>query len=227
MASNAEGASEGSSQLTPREHEILNNAWSSLKSPPEVDYTRLAAACGMTNSRSAYNAWMRIKTKLFTAPPADEDNGAASSAAGAAPSAASTPKRKRAAPKKKNAAAPAVEANDEEDDELNAETEEKLNVATPAKKRRATPKKSAAAVLNDDEATAGDEDSGAPATPVKGKRAAPKRKTPAKTAAVKKQETEEVAEEEVPVEGAASPAKTEAQLAIEGGGDSVMEDGEM
>ncbi|TDZ17522.1 hypothetical protein Cob_v009400 [Colletotrichum orbiculare MAFF 240422] len=223
MASNGEGASEGPSQLTPREHEILKNAWSSLKSPPEVDYTRLAAACGMTNSRSAYNAWTRIKTKLFTAPPADEDNGAT----GAAPSAASTPKRKRAAPKKKNAAAPAVEANNEEDDELNAETEEKLNVATPAKKRRATPKKSAAAVLNDDEATAGDEDSGAPATPVKGKRAAPKRKTPAKTAAVKKQETEEVAEEEVPVEGAASPAKTEAQLAVEGGGDSVMEDGEM
>ncbi|KAH8895917.1 hypothetical protein GQ53DRAFT_804086 [Thozetella sp. PMI_491] len=50
--------------LSAREQEILSKAIMCLKSPPEVDYVRLAEACGMQNHRSASNAWSSIKKKL-------------------------------------------------------------------------------------------------------------------------------------------------------------------
>ncbi|KXH36380.1 hypothetical protein CSIM01_04895, partial [Colletotrichum simmondsii] len=89
--SSSEAATAPKPALTERELEILKNAWSSLKSAPEVDYAKLAAACGMGNPRSASNAWSGIKKKLFSDLPAQSSD--------------STAKRKTATPSKRKAAA--------------------------------------------------------------------------------------------------------------------------
>ncbi|KAF2464082.1 uncharacterized protein BDR25DRAFT_329369 [Lindgomyces ingoldianus] len=55
-----------SSQFTEREIQILGWAMQSLKSgPPDIDYERLAGFAGMSNTRSASNAWSKIKNKLM------------------------------------------------------------------------------------------------------------------------------------------------------------------
>ncbi|PVI08148.1 hypothetical protein DM02DRAFT_666122 [Periconia macrospinosa] len=66
-----------------REMQMLAWAMQSLKTPPDVDYDKLAAFAGMSNPKSASNAWAKIKGKLF----ANQAEGAA---------AAATPKRGRA-----------------------------------------------------------------------------------------------------------------------------------
>lgn len=126
----------------------------------QIDYHKLAEACGMSNHRSASNAWSNIKKKLFSDLPAavDEDGNPVA-----------TPKRKRATPAKpKKAAAAASNEGDElaENPELNSDGEEMLEVQTPVKKKRAAPKrtpakrntpakaKKAANAGNDDEAEA-------------------------------------------------------------------------
>ncbi|KAK4574363.1 hypothetical protein LTR86_002125 [Recurvomyces mirabilis] len=55
-----------------REMEIMAKAWNCMieepkesSSLPSVDYQKLADACGMTNPRSATNAWRAIKTKVM------------------------------------------------------------------------------------------------------------------------------------------------------------------
>ncbi|ORY19443.1 hypothetical protein BCR34DRAFT_582166 [Clohesyomyces aquaticus] len=89
--SNSQGATPtASSQFTERELQILSWAMQSLKSgPPEVDYEKLAVFAGMSNPRSASNAWAKIRTKLMT--PSDGT---------AAPK--PTPKKKKAAAKAKD-----------------------------------------------------------------------------------------------------------------------------
>ncbi|EMD66959.1 hypothetical protein GGP41_005413 [Bipolaris sorokiniana] len=53
--------------FTERELQLLGWAIQSLKSgPPEIDYDKLAAFAGMSNPRSASNAWAKIKLKLMT-----------------------------------------------------------------------------------------------------------------------------------------------------------------
>jgi hypothetical protein len=89
----------------------------------QMDYEKLAGACGMTNPRSASNAWSSIKKKLFANVPA-----AAVEKDGKAPK---TPGRKRKT-KAEETAAPAADGSDED---------KKEEVATPAKKKRATPAK--------------------------------------------------------------------------------------
>ncbi|KAK2769525.1 hypothetical protein CKAH01_15144 [Colletotrichum kahawae] len=168
--------------LTERELEILKHAWNCMKTPPEIDYPKLAEACGMTNPRSATNAWGVIKKKLFSdvpAPAANEDGTAATPA-----------KRKRATPKKKVAPTPSPE-EDENADELSAVVEKKLVVETPVKKRR-TPAKKKAAPVAASQGDADAEDTVLPDTPAKKKRATPakKRATPAK---VKKEQEEAAA----------------------------------
>ncbi|KAH9873438.1 hypothetical protein IAQ61_004061 [Plenodomus lingam] len=65
-----------SPHFTERELMLLGWAMQSLKSgPPEIDYEKLAAFAGMSNHRSASNAWAKLKAKLITptdgtAPPA-------------------------------------------------------------------------------------------------------------------------------------------------------------
>ncbi|OHF00749.1 hypothetical protein CORC01_04066 [Colletotrichum orchidophilum] len=124
--------------LTERELEILKNAWGSMKSIPEVDYQKLAAACGMTNPRSASNAWSGIKKKLFADLPAPVNESS---------SPASTPaKRKRTTPAKKKTTAAAAAGSDDGDElAANSDGEATLAVETP-KKKRATPAKKRAAV---------------------------------------------------------------------------------
>ncbi|OCL14389.1 hypothetical protein AOQ84DRAFT_371328 [Glonium stellatum] len=52
--------------FTERESKILGWVMQSLKSgPPEVDYDKLAMLAGMSNPKSAANAWAKIKPKLF------------------------------------------------------------------------------------------------------------------------------------------------------------------
>ncbi|KAF2013529.1 hypothetical protein BU24DRAFT_411260 [Aaosphaeria arxii CBS 175.79] len=63
----AEGAKPVSGLFTERELELLSFAMQCLKSgPPEVDYKKLAQMAGMTNDRSASNAWGKIKVKLMS-----------------------------------------------------------------------------------------------------------------------------------------------------------------
>ncbi|KAF1959381.1 hypothetical protein CC80DRAFT_524021 [Byssothecium circinans] len=51
--------------FTEREMQMLAWAMQSLKSgPPEIDYEKLASYAGMSNPRSASNAWAKIKAKL-------------------------------------------------------------------------------------------------------------------------------------------------------------------
>ncbi|KAG9188710.1 hypothetical protein G6011_07415 [Alternaria panax] len=72
MSDNDNTAANGSSpQFTERELQLLGWAMQSLKSgPPEIDYEKLAGYAGMSNLRSASNAWAKIKLKLMT-PTAD------------------------------------------------------------------------------------------------------------------------------------------------------------
>ncbi|EQB48490.1 hypothetical protein GCG54_00003687 [Colletotrichum gloeosporioides] len=212
--------------LTDRELEILKHAWSCMKTPPEIDYPKLAEACGMTNPRSASNAWAAIKKKLFAdmpAPAANEDGTAATTPA----------KRKRATPRKKTAPAPtpSTEEDDEEADELTNATEEKLVVETPVKKKRTPAKKKAAAPAAASQGDADAEDTVSPETPAKKKRATPakKRATPAKA---KKEQEEAAAAAEEEDELTTTPqeepkfevkeeAKAEEDVQMEGGQDSA------
>ncbi|KAJ4345555.1 uncharacterized protein N0V89_011688 [Didymosphaeria variabile] len=104
--------------FTEREMQMLAWAMQSLKSgPPDVDYAKLANYAGMTNPRSAGNAWTKIRNKLNSA----TGDGTA----------LTTPKK---APQKKKAAA---EKADEADGDAAG------NDATPKKStpRKRTPKK--------------------------------------------------------------------------------------
>ncbi|OLN95238.1 hypothetical protein CCHL11_08129 [Colletotrichum chlorophyti] len=233
MSSNTNSGSEASSKdaLTDRELEILTKAWNCMKSPPEIDFPKLAAALGMTNPRSATNAWGNIKKKLFAdlPPPVDDEGNPIATPA----------KRKRATPAKKKAAAPVQGDIDElavgPEADVNSYADEKLVVETPTKKKRATPKKKAAAAApafveaSDGAAADGSEDA-ASETPVKKKRATPaKRKTPVKPK--KAAADDENAPAEEPAADASSdnaPAAEVAKLGVndEGKDDINMENGE-
>ncbi|KAF3001444.1 hypothetical protein E8E13_008027 [Curvularia kusanoi] len=57
---------EAAPKFTERELQLLCLAMQSLKSgPPEIDYEKLAKFAGMSNVRSASNAWAGIKKKLM------------------------------------------------------------------------------------------------------------------------------------------------------------------
>ncbi|KAK1544744.1 hypothetical protein CPAR01_02246 [Colletotrichum paranaense] len=219
--SSSEAAADPKSILTDRDLEILEHVWSSLKSVPEVDYAKLAAACGMTNPRSASNAWSNIKKKLFSDLPAQSSDGAGSSPA----------KRKTATPSKRKAAtaAAATTSSDDADElaaaggaNLNSDGEEKLVVETPAKKKRATPAKKKAAATPKAAAKTTESDENAdeeaePETPVKKKVPAAKRKTPANTkkAAVAAAAPEKAASEnEEAADGKDAPAADVAKLEV-------------
>ncbi|KAL1603887.1 hypothetical protein SLS60_005479 [Paraconiothyrium brasiliense] len=104
--------------FTEREMQMLAWAMQSLKSgPPDVDYEKLANYAGMTNPRSAGNAWAKIRNKLNSA----TGDGAA----------LTTPKK--TPPKKKAAAAKADKADGDA-----AGDDETPKKATP---RKRTPKK--------------------------------------------------------------------------------------
>ncbi|ROT35212.1 hypothetical protein SODALDRAFT_353570 [Sodiomyces alkalinus F11] len=110
--------------LTEREQEFLAQAWTCMKTTPEIDYNRLAETLGMTNPRSAANAWSAIKKKLFTGtPPPTPSKGGDSEK-----------KRKRATPKKAAAGAAAAAAGGDGADDGQS-------VATPTKKQRSPRKK--------------------------------------------------------------------------------------
>ncbi|KAJ4296215.1 hypothetical protein N0V90_006260 [Kalmusia sp. IMI 367209] len=58
-------AAGSSPSFTEREMQMLAWAMQSLKSgPPDLDYDKLAGFAGMTNPRSAANAWAKIRNKL-------------------------------------------------------------------------------------------------------------------------------------------------------------------
>ncbi|KAJ4382920.1 hypothetical protein N0V86_002147 [Didymella sp. IMI 355093] len=76
MSDSAKSPAPGSSaaavtaKFTERELQLLGWAMQSLKSgPPEIDNEKLAEFAGMTNPRSAGNAWNALKKKLMA--PAD------------------------------------------------------------------------------------------------------------------------------------------------------------
>ncbi|KAH9822945.1 RNA polymerase I specific transcription initiation factor [Teratosphaeria destructans] len=82
--------------FTDRETLIMAKAWLCMSEQPKIDYDKLAQECGMTNPRSASNAWAAIKKKLLAMAGGSGENGAeaaATAAAAAAPK--STPGKKR------------------------------------------------------------------------------------------------------------------------------------
>ncbi|KAF2831134.1 hypothetical protein CC86DRAFT_452289 [Ophiobolus disseminans] len=71
MSDNETGAAAAFSgaAFTERELQMLGWAMQSLKTgPPEIDYDKLATFAGMSNPRSASNAWAKIKGKLMVNP---------------------------------------------------------------------------------------------------------------------------------------------------------------
>ncbi|KAM0330963.1 hypothetical protein ACHAQA_003920 [Verticillium albo-atrum] len=126
-------------QLTDREQEILSKAWNCMKVQPEIDYNRLAAATGMTNPRSASNAWSALKKKLFNGTP-PVTPAKAKAAAAAVEGGDSEKKRKRATPKKK------VTKTEGDGDDMDAVPQE-----TPVKKKRTPAKKKPAAPASNTE----------------------------------------------------------------------------
>ncbi|ROW01203.1 hypothetical protein VSDG_02712 [Cytospora chrysosperma] len=121
--STPKGAGGGYTSLTARENEILSKAMNCLKAPPEIDYEKLAGEVGMSNPRSAANAWGAIKKKMSwnTNTPA-----AGKSTAGA--------KRKSAA----------TTSNDSDADEDASPAKKAKAPAKPRKKAPVAPKKAAA-----------------------------------------------------------------------------------
>lgn len=115
----------GYESLSTREQEILAKAMTCLKVAPEIDFPMLASAVGMTNPRSAVNAWAQIKKKMgWTMATPDS------------PAVAKTP---ASAKGKRKVAVVKDEAGDDEDATATA----KRAKATPKarKKAAATPKK--------------------------------------------------------------------------------------
>ncbi|KAF2756823.1 hypothetical protein EJ05DRAFT_44949 [Pseudovirgaria hyperparasitica] len=109
--------------LSAREQEILSNVFVSLKSAPDVDYVKLAGLCGMSNPRSASNAFTAIKKKLW---PDGLPNAAAA-----------TPKKAAATTKKSKPNAAGSTGSDEPEPSVDSPP------ATPAPKKRARQSKSA------------------------------------------------------------------------------------
>ncbi|KAF2118299.1 hypothetical protein BDV96DRAFT_381928 [Lophiotrema nucula] len=125
-------------KFSDRELQMLSWAMQSAKAPPEIDYDRLATFAGMTNPRSASNAWAVIKKKLYNGAPPD--------------SVATSPKPK-ATPKKKAASAAITNGDAEGGDETPKKTPRKRTAPKKAegegedgspKKRGRKPKKEAA-----------------------------------------------------------------------------------
>ncbi|RMZ66686.1 hypothetical protein GMOD_00002045 [Pyrenophora seminiperda CCB06] len=114
----------GAPQFTDRELQMLGWAMQSLKSgPPDIDYDKLAAYAGMTNSGSARNAWAKVKGKLAPA------------AEGTVPT---TPKK---TPRKKAAAA---KQEDGDEDSTNATPKKTPRKRAPKKQQvdgESSPKK--------------------------------------------------------------------------------------
>lgn len=121
----ADKSDKGSKEFTARELEIMAKAWkcmieepkvllpnlppapsqfllfphpTCLTPPSQLDYDMLAAECGMTNPRSAGNAWRAIRAKLAAHAGMSKDgNGESNGAeAGGNGSAKPTPSKKRA-----------------------------------------------------------------------------------------------------------------------------------
>ncbi|KAK5110271.1 hypothetical protein LTR62_006124 [Meristemomyces frigidus] len=93
--------------FTPREMEIMAKAWNCF-----VDYNKLATECGMSNPRSASNAWASIKKKImFKAGNTTSTNGASGTADDGNNSAV------KATPGKKRGKAKASTEDDAEEDE--------------------------------------------------------------------------------------------------------------
>ncbi|RMY73149.1 hypothetical protein D0863_04044 [Hortaea werneckii] len=93
----ADKSDKGTKEFTPRELEIMAKAWKCMTEEPKLDYDMLAAECGMTNPRSAGNAWRGIRAKLLAnAGTGKEANGDANgSDAGGNGPAKPTPSKKR------------------------------------------------------------------------------------------------------------------------------------
>ncbi|EMF17333.1 uncharacterized protein SEPMUDRAFT_104602 [Sphaerulina musiva SO2202] len=100
--------------FTEREKDMMAFAWQCFDDEPKVNWQKLAGLMGMSNERSAANAWGRIKKKLAqrVASANDGDNDDEGSAAAAS----STPKSK-ATTGKKRGRKPASAADDHHDDD--------------------------------------------------------------------------------------------------------------
>ncbi|KAF1932388.1 uncharacterized protein M421DRAFT_2020 [Didymella exigua CBS 183.55] len=130
-------------KFSERELQILSWAMQSLKSgPPEIDNEKLAEFAGMTNPRSASNAWAALKKKLMAPadpnappPPTPKRGGGRKKKEADGEDGETTPKktpRKRAAkeaedgdasPKKKGRPAKAKPRQEPEDEDAKAKAE--------------------------------------------------------------------------------------------------------
>ncbi|KAK0624416.1 hypothetical protein B0T14DRAFT_495684 [Immersiella caudata] len=164
-AAAAEGGGEKTGTIfTARDQEILTNAFMCFKEFPVVDFDHLAARCGMTNPRSASNAWALIRKKIIahheSAPtPVDSDGNPL------APIAPVTTPGKRKAD---------VEADDSAAVD-NGEGSSTGITKTSTKRARATPASRKKAISDEN----ADDENGTMATPTK----VPRKRAPKKTTA--------------------------------------------
>ncbi|KAF2717619.1 hypothetical protein K431DRAFT_306794 [Polychaeton citri CBS 116435] len=74
-----------------REQQLLAAAWTCMEGEVKVDYTKLANKVGMSNPRSASNAWSGIRKKLAAINTAENSSSNDDDATGAAGSGDVTP----------------------------------------------------------------------------------------------------------------------------------------
>ncbi|KAK0648040.1 hypothetical protein B0T16DRAFT_388357 [Cercophora newfieldiana] len=139
-----------------RDQQILLNAFMCMEAAPSINYEQLAARCGMTNPRSASNAWLAIRKKIIehgNIPVIDSEGN-------------TLPVMNPFSNSKRKA------SDDDEGTDGPASAKK-----TPAKRARPTPKKPAAAAENMNGEDGEEGDAAALATPTKAprKRAAPKK----------------------------------------------------
>ncbi|XDG08160.1 hypothetical protein ABKA04_007775 [Annulohypoxylon sp. FPYF3050] len=87
-------ASAGKNEITEREAKVLALAWQCFKTPPEIDYVKLARLAGYTNYKSVINVISAVKKKV-----AHSDSEENTGGEGPSTSVKSTPKAKAKAPR--------------------------------------------------------------------------------------------------------------------------------
>ncbi|KAK7748666.1 hypothetical protein SLS53_000687 [Cytospora paraplurivora] len=131
----------GTATLTARETEILHAALNCVKAPVEIDYAILAGAVGMSNPRSASNAWAVIRKKMGWNVKAADTPATGTSTGGGAK-------------RKKNVVTGGAGDDGDNDDDEATPIKKPKTPTKPRKKAVATLKK-AAATPKKDKATAG------------------------------------------------------------------------
>ncbi|KAK3319523.1 hypothetical protein B0T19DRAFT_404100 [Cercophora scortea] len=149
-------AAQGPDRLfTPREQELVVYGIMCMTDLPVPDYTKLAARMGMSNVRSASNAWNNLRKKITDISKNNNNNNGDDAEVKdentSGPTPATTPAKGKPGRKRK---APATETPEDSADDADANTVVTTPAAAPAAKRgRGRPRKTNPALSSPSEAT--------------------------------------------------------------------------